>query len=394
MKAANRKSRRGRQEGNISEMPNGRWFGQMSMGFDGNGKRIRKRVYGDSKAEVIEKMRKKRNEAGLGMLPEADSMTVGELLDRWLQIKKPSFSVRTFEERKATIDNHLRPRIGGLRLAKMNPLHVEGLYANMAEAKIGLPTIRTAANLLGTVLKYAAKKKLIAVNPAADVEKPKVTERDMIALDDIQAKHVLAAATKSQVNAIVTTALGTGMRQGELLALDWSAVDLHNKTINVRVSLAQSRDGTFHVKEPKTKAGKRIINLPANVVSVLVEHKATMMKAGRLEHPVFSTRTGNWLNKNNVLRAFRCVVKRANANITKLMKEEKPIEAGRAIAEMIRFHDLRHSCASLLLSKGCSLKAVSARLGHANPAFTLRVYAHCLPNDDATLANELTRMFA
>ena len=135
----------------------------------------------------------------------------------------------------------------------------------------------------------------------------------------------------------------------------------------------QTRDRQFHVKEPKTAASKRTIALPTSAVHALTERKADAMKTGLLDAPVFCTRTGNFLNKNNVLRAFRTIVKHVNTAIAE-RKEKDPANAERAIPESIRFHDLRHTVASLLLSKGCSLRAVSARLGHANAALTLRVY--------------------
>ncbi len=122
--------------------------------------------------------------------------------------------------------------------------------------------------------------------------------------------------------------------------------------------------------------------------------KAERMKNGLLSGPVFSTRTGGYLAKKNVLRAFRCVVKKANAAMRKAAEGQTGEGDSKIIPEGIRFHDLRHSVASLLLSKGHSLRAVSQRLGHANPTMTLRVYAHCMPNDDAQLAEGLARLMA
>jgi len=387
---SNRK-RRGRGEASIFQRSDGQWVGSISLGYHESGKRKRRTVYGATKGEVREKIDQLKTDVKAGVLPDGSAITIGQLLDRWLQTKKASLGVRTFEERQAVIDNHLRPRIGGMKLSKLNSLHIDGLYADLANDRVGAPTIRGAANVLGTVLNYAVKRKLIVHNPAAAVAKPKVTDREMASLDDEQARAVLLAAVDSNVFAILTTALGTGMRQGELLALRWDDIDLRKGTIFVRVSLAQTRDRQFHVKETKTKASRRVITLPANAIDALTRHKATAMKAGLLAAPVFCTRNGNFLNKTNVLRAFRGVVTKANKSIGSAAENAA---VARLIPETIRFHDLRHTCASLLLSKGCSLKAVSARLGHSNPSLTLRVYAHCLPNDDLQLTGELNKMFA
>jgi integrase len=113
-----------------------------------------------------------------------------------------------------------------------------------------------------------------------------------------------------------------------------------------------------------------------------------------LNAPVFCTRTGGSLCKKNVLRAFRAVVKKINVQMSEVGKPEAEDRSREAIPARLRFHDLRHSVASMLLSKGASLRAVSQRLGHSNPAMTLRVYAHCMPNDDAELANGLNRLLA
>jgi integrase len=125
--------------------------------------------------------------------------------------------------------------------------------------------------------------------------------------------------------------------------------------------------------------------LPALLVDGLTAHKTVQLRAGLLAAPVFSTRDGNHLMRSNVLRALRAIIQRAN-------------KAGGDIALQIptklRFHDLRHTHASLLLREGQSLRAVSQRLGHSNPALTLKVYAHCLLSDDAQLAEGLNRMMA
>src|SRR5207245_36881 len=149
----------------------------------------------------------------------------------------------------------------------------------------------------------------------------------------------------------------------------------------VRRCLSETRQG-FVLKEPKTAASRRTVTLPDFVVEALVEHKAAMLKAGLMGAPVFCSRTGNHIFKRNLLRAFWAAIKGANDLAEKLPPEERELKT---IHEGLRFHDLRHTSASVLLSQGQSLRAVSQRLGHSNPALTLRVYAHCLPSDDAQL---------
>jgi len=225
----------------------------------------------------------------------------------------------------------------------------------------------------------------------------------MLFLTPEQVKILLAAALDQRCYPLLILALATGCRQGELLALSWEDLDLQNGAVTVRRSLAQTGQG-FEVKEPKTAASRRTIALPDLAVSVLTAHKAAKLKAGPLSAPVFCTRDGGYLLKRNVLRSLRAVVRRANTPCGKINKGGRPkkgegprpkdsFELLKLIPAKLRFHDLRHTVASVLLSQGQSVRAVSQRLGHSNPAVTLRIYAHCMPSDDAQLAAGLNRVF-
>jgi integrase len=396
------RKRRGRGEGSVFEREDGQWVGSISLGYVESGKRKRKTVYGATKQEVMDKLDKLRGDARVGNLPDAGGMTVGQLLDRWLQSSKSKTETRTFEERGRVVKNHLRPRLGGLKLAKLTALHVEGLYGDMAREGVGASTVRHAADMLGVALSHACKLKLIPFNPAAAVSKPKEPTREMLFLTPEQVKILLAAAREQRCYPLLVLALATGCRQGELLALAWDDIDLQKGTLTVRRSLAQTDKG-FEVKEPKTPASRRTIALPDLAVAVITQHKAAMMKAGLLSAPVFCTRDGGYLLKRNVLRALRCVIRRANTPPGKINKGgrpkkgaapqvKEPFEMLKLLPAKLRFHDLRHTVASVLLSQGQSVRAVSQRLGHSNPALTLRVYAHCMPSDDAQLASGLNRL--
>jgi integrase len=386
----------------VFEREDSLWVGSISLGYTESGKRKRKTVYGATKKEVLDQLDRLRSEARVGNLPGAGGLTVSQLLNRWLESSKASTETRTFEERQRLVKNHLRPRMGGLKLAKVNALHVESLYADMARDGVGATTIRHAANVLGVAFSHACKLKLIPFNPAAAIKKPKAPKRQMLFLTAEQVKILLDAAKGQPCYPLLVIALATGCRQGELLALTWEEVDLTKGTLTVRRSLAQTDEG-FVVKEPKTAASRRTITLPGLAVSVLTEHKAAALKAGLLGAPIFCTRDGNWLLKRNVLRALRAVVRRANTPPGKINKGGRPkkgeaprpkeaFEMLKLIPAKLRFHDLRHTVASILLSQGQSVRAVSQRLGHSNPALTLRVYAHCMPSDDPQLAAALNKM--
>ena len=387
------RARRGRGEGGIYQRKDGTYAGMLSLGYGPTGKRRRKFVYGQSKAEVLAKMDELRGDVRIGALPDAGSLTVGQLLDRWMAAKRGEHPTRTDEERERLVTNHIKPRLGSVRLSKLTPLHVDGFYLGMRQDAVGDWTTRHAADALHAALRYAVRKNLIRSNPAEGVEKPRPTRREMLFLNPGQVRSVLETAKDRPVYPLLATALGTGCRQGELLALSWGDIDLRNGTLTVRRSLTQTKAAGFALKEPKSASGRRTVALPALVVEVLTAHKADAMRTGLLDAPVFCTRTGGHLDKKNVLRSFRAVIKAANRAHAKAMdKADRNDEPWKLIPEAVRFHDLRHTVASLLLSDGHSLKAVSRRLGHKDRAMTLRVYAHCLPGDDGKLADGLNRM--
>jgi len=311
---------------------------------------------------VLDELDRLRTDARVGSLPDAGGMTVGQLLDRWLQSSKSPTETRAFEERERVVKNHLCPRLGGMKLAKFTALHIEGLYADMGREGVGASTIRHAADMLGVALSHACKLKLIPFNPVAAVSKPKEPTREMLFLTPELVKILLDAARDQRCYPLLVLALATGCRQGELLVLTWEDIDLQNGSLTVRRSLAQTNHG-FEVKEPKTAASRRTIALPDLAVRVLTQHKAAMMKAGRLSFPVFCTRDGGYLLKRNVLRSLRAVIRRANTPPGKInkggrpKKGEKPrpkesFEPLKLIPAKLRFHDLRRIVASILLSQG------------------------------------------
>jgi integrase len=250
----------------------------------------------------------------------------------------------------------------------------------MAKDGVGATAVRHAANVLSVAFSHARGLKLIPFNPAAAIKKPKAPQRQMLFLTPGQVKILLDAAKGQPCYPLVVLALATGCRQGELLALTWDDIDLAKGTLIVRRRLAQTDVG-FLVKEPKTAASRRTITLPELAVSMLTEHKAAALKAELLDAPVFCTRTGNWLLKRNVYRALRAVIRRANTFPGKINKGGRPkqgappqpkddFEMLKLVPAKLRFHDLRHAVASILLSQRQSVRAVSQRPGHSNPALT------------------------
>jgi len=202
--------------------------------------------------------------------------------------------------------------------------------------------------------------------------KPRVTRREMSVWNDSQVKTFLKVTRRDRLNALYVTALGTGARQGELFALRWSDVDFKAGTLTIQRNLDETR-GKFVVKEPKTGRG-RTVHLPSFVIKALNKHRAAMLKEGNLDAPVFCDERGGYLRKSNVQRrSFDPLILKA-----KLPK--------------IRFHDMRHCHATLLLLAGENVKTISERLGHSSIQVTLDTYAHVLPSMQQSAATKINRL--
>jgi integrase len=387
------RARRGRGEGGVFRRSDGRWVGSLSLGFDEQGKRKRRVVYGASKREVQEELRKLQGDADAGLLSDAGRLTVGEYLERWLNTTaKNKVRPTTHARYEQIVRLHLKPALGGIRLGKLRLIHVEQLYAQMEKDGATAWTRKMSGVTLTNALRHAVRVKLIPYNPAADVVKARPEDKEMLYFTEAQTRFFLNVARDNRLYGLFALAVGSGMRQGELLGLQWPDIDFDKGTLAVRRSLAQLKK-EFVLKEPKSKRSRRIITLPRFVLDTLIQHRAKMLAEGQDVHggTVFVTRNGTYIAKSNLIRhSFKPIIKAANKKAT---EEAEKKQLRPELLPELRFHDLRHTHATALLNRGHSIKAVSQRLGHASIELTLKVYAHVLPTDDGVLADHLERMF-
>jgi integrase len=385
------RSRRGRSEGSIFFRESDKqWVGTISLGYDGEGKRKRRAVYGASKREVQEKIQALQGKALSGANLDVVKLTVGAFLERWLETTaKSSVRPTTLERYGVLVRRHLIPVIGMTQLSKLHAMHIEGMYAEMERAGASAWTRRMSGTLLGNALKHAVRLKLIGSNPVRDVAKARPLEKEMQFLTEAQSRAFLSAAEGRRLYALFALAIGSGMRQGELLGLQWADIDFQAGTVAVVRTLGTVQN-KFILKEPKSKRSRRTIRLPAFAIAALQSHRAAMLAEGNIAAPVFCTRAGQFITKSNLTRqVFRPILKAANANAVKVATE---LKTEPVLLPAIRFHDLRHTHATMLLARGKSVKAVSQRLGHASIEITLKHYAHVLPEDDSALAKDVERM--
>lgn len=370
------KTRRGSGEGSIFQRGDGLWTATLNIGYDEKGKRRRRTVYGKSKKVVQEKLTRLQADSLSGTLTAASRDSVADYLDRWLKdAVKPSTRDATYRCYEGIVRNHINPRIGGVTLTKLTPLHIQGLYSSMERDGVSARVRELTHAVLRRALNQGVKWGNLARNVCTAVEKPKVQKKAMQVLRPEEAGRFLAASKSDRLHALYVLALGTGLRQGELLGLHWTHVDLRAGTLSVVQTLLEN-NGELKLGEPKSAKGRRLVHLPAMAIEALREHRKLMLAEGHPGPWVFCDTEGGPLRKSNLLRR----------SFKPILKEAKLPE--------IRFHDLRHTAATLLLAEGVHPKVVQERLGHSQISLTLDTYSHVLPSMQQEAAAKLDRLFA
>src|SRR5215218_9116687 len=339
----------------------------------------RKTIYGKTRQEVAGVLNKALAERADGLVFDDENMTVGEYLDSWL-IGSVRGSVRqsTFDRYESAVRLHIKPALGRLKLKKLTPAHVQGFYQDRLDAGLAPASVNKLHVILHKALSQAMEWNMIPRNVAALAKAPQPAPEEMKTLSAEETRCLLEATRGNKLEAVYVLAVHTGMRQGELLALKWQDVDLENATLSVRRTLTRS-GGRLLLGEPKTKKSRRIIALTEASVRALREHldrqMEDMQRLGDLYRDqglVFTSEVGTPINPSNLRkRSFAPLLKKSGL-------------------PRIRFHDLRHTCATLLLSRNVHPKYVQELLGHANIAITLDTYSHVIPGmgDHAARAME------
>ena len=365
------RKRRGRGEGSIYQRKDGTWVANVSFGYRANGRRIRKEVTGKTKKSVQEKLRAVMQQSGQA---DVTKMKLAEHLAIWLKSKKRKLAPGTYANYERMIRLHIIPHIGHCVLAKLRPLHVSEMYTEIDEAGGSANIQREVGSVLFSAMSQAVKLRLIESNPCHDIDRPRVEKPEMKIFSREQVDTFFEYAKDDDLYPLYVTAIATAMRSGELYALYWKDINFETKSIHVQRSLEEI-GGHQRLKPPKSSHSNRRIELPKFAMDVLHSHRKKALTEGLLDSPVFCDSNGGWLRRSNVARrSFHPLLKRA-----KLPR--------------IRFHDLRHTAATLLLLQGVHPKIVSERLGHASIEITLNTYSHVLPSMQKAAAEKLDQLF-
>lgn len=355
--------RRAQGEGSVFQRKDGRWVMQVWLGDK------YKQTYVKSEKEGIKKLREAQRELEQGTLPTGPDQTLKQYLEYWLEeVHKPTIRLGSYVRYSKLIRLYIVPVIGNVKLQKLTPQQVNTLYRQKEKDGLASKTVNAIHGLLHKALDNAVKWGYVSRNVCDSVSPPRIIKPEMKTLTMEQANKLLDVVHGHRIEMLLTLALTTGMRRGELLALRWSDADLEKGTIQVRRTVDFIGKYGYVENEPKTAAGRRMIVLPSFVVDMLKQHRFQQlelrMKAGsnwQEKNLVFTGLQGNYLNPRYVPKMFDKIL----------------VEAG---LPHIRFHDLRHSAATLLLSMGVHVKVVQEILGHSNISMTADTYSHVLPS--------------
>lgn len=306
--------------------------------------------------------------AQTGAYVKPTKQTTARYLQQWL-LDYAAGAVRplTLIRYQGIIENHLIPSLGAIPLADLLPVHVQACHAKALAAGLSPRSVIQHHRVLSEALKHAVRWGLAVRNVALAVDPPRAKRHEMRALDPEQVSRALAAADGTIWHPLFYLAIHSGLRRGEMLGLRWKDVDLLGATLSVVQVLYQMDDGRLFFGEPKTGSGRRSIDLTPASVLVLHAHRergeAIRVTAGEAISPedlVFSHPDGKPLIPSSATQAWRNLTRKTDLR-------------------GVRFHDLRHTHASLMLRAGVNPKVVSERLGHAGVAITLDTYSHVLP---------------
>jgi integrase len=296
---------------------------------------------------------------------------LGQFLLSWLSSARHKLKPSSYRRYRLDLHRYILPALGHVSLAKLTAQQVQALYTQKLDAGLSASTVLNIHTVLHSALKEAVRLGLVQRNVSDLVQKPRRRRTKQATFNEEQARTFLDAAKGDRLEALYVLAISTGMREGELLGLTWRDVDLERGILHVTRSLQES-DGPARrvLDEPKTAHSRRRISLSRVALSALCRHR-TRQDAERLASGSAWDASLDLVFPNTIGGPFHPWHLREREYYPLLRKVGLPI---------IRFHDLRHTCATLLLRRGVNPKIVSEMLGHANISITLDTYSHVTPD--------------
>jgi integrase len=363
--------KRSQHEGSIFKRKDGLWVAQVTI----QGKHISK--YFKAQYEARQWLQATRSQIEQGLTFMGAKTTLAEFLEEWLGGYKQSVRSKTYFQYVQICHQHIYPSIGAIKLKDLRPDQIQTFYNSKIAGGTSPRTVLVVHAVLHRGLNFALKWGLIGRNPAQAVTRPKFKRPEMKTLSDSQARAFLSACKGSRNEALFWLAITTGMRQGEILGLKWSDLDWRTKQLKIQRQLQRLKNEGQVFSEPKSAAGKRSIMLSSTMVEILREHLGHQQQERQTAGPnwqendlIFPSIIGTPLDHRNLFRDFKELLKAAGL-------------------PNIRFHDLRHTAATLMLQQGIHPKVVQERLGHSDISLTLNTYSHVLPSMQEEAAEKM-----
>jgi len=313
----------------------------------------------------------------------SDQVTVARFAQDWLAGIRPTVRPSTWQHYESLLRVHVFPSLGRVRLARLQPSHLQKLYNDRLESGSSPATVRHVHKVMHLMLEKAVRWGSVVRNVARLADPPRAVRRDLPMITAEQAARLLTTAQGHRLEALFVLALTTAARQAELLGLTWAAIDFDRSIVHIRASL-QRLDGKASLVEPKTSRSRRTVALAPMALAALRRHRTRQMEEALRIGPawdnsldlVFTNQIGRPLNRHNVLQ-----------------RDFRPLAHTAGLPVSLRFHDLRHIAASLALSRQVPWTLVSEMLGHTNVSTTMNVYAHTVPGTQGQVADAMEAVF-
>jgi len=351
---------RGRNEGSIWRQGNN-WRAAVSL----NGKRITKSFKTKSECKVW--LRENLSQIDLGLTIGASKVTLEQFLCEWMDIHMANIKPKSGQRYKQIARDYVIPYLGQFQLQGLRIEHIEGLYQLLLKADVSVRNVRYVHSLLHRSLSDAVKRGVVGLNAAHGARQPKMLHHEMKILDENQIMQFFIAVQNDKNEALYHLAIKTGLRKGELSGLKWTDLDWNRGTIRVQRQVQRVTGQGMVFMSPKTKAGRRTVPLGFETLGILRDHRTKQQHeretAGNRWQEfdlIFPSSVGTPQSPSNLLGSFKSILKHSGLPV-------------------IRFHDLRHTAASLMFNQGVPPFVVSKILGHSKPSTTMDIYGHLIP---------------
>jgi len=367
--------RRGNGEGSPIPLPNGKWKAVHTISW--KPRRVTTRTFPKkSQATAWLAQMSVERDAGTKSSPRSADMLFAEWVTTWLSDIARDREANTHSLYKMTLESHVVPFLGSAFLRELTPMAFRNLLAGM-ESKYGSTrTLESVWEVCSRCMSAAVKLELIDSNPVSKVSKPKYARADIRPFTVGEVKAILKQAQPHRVHALFVIAFFLGLRQGEMFALEWSDVDWERRTLRIERQAANN-GGRILIKAPKTKNGRRTLDLPNEALDALRGRQTRALKDGQAGNSlIFPAREGGYIQRSSFA-----------ARHWKKILEACGIDAR-------GLHHARHTFATHALTEGCPLHVVSKILGHSSPTVTLETYAHLIDTAQRGTVEKVAKLFA